>query len=53
MGGYMPSPISKSVNVCDYVNFASTGSGQDFGDLIDQRSYVSACSDSAGGLGGF
>ena len=53
MGGYMASPISKSVNVCDYINFASTGSGQDFGDLIDQRSYVSACSDSNGGLGGF
>jgi len=42
-----------SVNIIDFVTIASIGNAQDFGDLVASRGYLSACSDSHGGLGGF
>ena len=41
-------------NVIDYINIASTGNAQDFGDITNGENYqVIGCSDSHGGLGGF
>ena len=41
-------------NVIDYVNIASTGNAQDFGDITNGGNYqLVGCSDSHGGLGGF
>jgi len=41
-------------NVIDYINIASTGNAQDFGDIANGGIYqVVGCSDSHGGLGGF
>ena len=51
-GGGDPWP-GGSVNFIDYVTIASTGNGQDFGDLMHNLSAGSACSDSNGGLGGY
>ena len=42
-----------SVNIIDYVTITSAGNAQDFGDLVSPRGYLTACSDSHGGLGGF
>jgi hypothetical protein len=42
-----------SVNIIDFVTIANTGNAQDFGDLVAPRGYLTACSDSHGGLGGF
>ena len=40
-------------NVIEFVNFASSGNAEDFGDLSVGRYSPSALSDSHGGLGGF
>ena len=38
-------------NIIDYITIASTGNATDFGDLYtNQTFYLSACSDSHGGL---
>ncbi len=51
--------LSNSIRACaaggnaaiDYVTIATTGNSADFGDLTQSRSYLSACSDSHGGIG--
>ena len=40
-------------NVIDFVTIMSAGNAVDFGDLFNPVSATIACSDSAGGLGGF
>ena len=45
-GGANPS----NVNSIEYVNIASTGDGQNFGDLITASSFVSGISDSHAGI---
>ena len=42
-GGYQPSPVTANVNTMEYITFATTGNGSDFGDL------TSAARDSAQG----
>ena len=42
-----------SVNIIDFVTIANTANAQDFGDLVAPRGYLTAHSDSHGGLGGF
>ena len=42
-----------TVNTIEYVNMASTGNGQDFGDLTKKVSATNGLSDCHGGLGGF
>ena len=42
-----------SVNIIDFVTISNTGNSQDFGDLVAPRGYLTAHSDSHGGLGGF
>jgi len=44
-----PTTFIKS-NVIEYVTIASTGNATDFGDLTVGRNFVSACSDSDGGI---
>jgi hypothetical protein len=39
-----------TTNTIDYITISSTGNAQDFGDLTVSKHYVSACSDSHGGL---
>ena len=39
-----------SNNVLNFVTISTTGNAQDFGDLSVGRGYLSACSDSHGGL---
>ena len=41
------------VNIIEFVEIATTGDAQDFGDLIDSRRSVCAVSDAHGGLGGY
>ena len=47
MGGASPSDTDR----IDYVTIATTGNAADYGDLTAGRGYLSACSDSHGGLG--
>ncbi len=42
-GGYQPSPVSANINTIEYITFATTGNGTDFGDL------TSAAGNSSGG----
>jgi hypothetical protein len=37
-------------NVIQYITIASTGNSQDFGDLLDDRPYLAACSNVHGGI---
>ena len=41
------------VNIIEFVEIATTGDAQDFGDLIDSRRSVCAVSDAHGGVGGY
>ena len=48
------SPVYPStVNIIEFVEIATTGDAQDFGDLIQPRRGGTAVSDSHGGLGGY
>ena len=52
-GGYVPSTPTNANNVIGYINIATTGNAQDFGDLSGSfitRGYFSACSNGHGGL---
>ena len=51
MGGYQADP-NQSVNNIDFFQMNSTGSAQDFGDLMKEVSLSTSCCDSHGGLGG-
>ena len=42
-GGYQPSPVNANINTIEYITFATTGNGTDFGDL------TAAASGSSGG----
>ena len=42
-GGYQPSPVNDRINTIEFITFATTGNGSDFGDL------TSAASNSTGG----
>jgi len=42
-GGYQPSPVSANINTMEYITFATTGNGTDFGDL------TAAAGNSSGG----
>ena len=42
-----------NTNSIEYVTISTEGNGIDFGDLSYETSFLSACSDSHGGLGGF
>ena len=41
------------VNIIEFVEIATTGDAQDFGDLVDSRRSICAVSDAHGGLGGY
>ena len=53
-GGYLPSPRSSDTNVVDFIEIATTGNAQDFGDISrdgnDSNREGGGCSDSHGGL---
>ena len=51
MGGYQVDP-NQHVNNIDFFTMNSTGSAQDFGDLMEPLSLNTTCCDSHGGLGG-
>ena len=51
MGGYQVDP-NQYVNNIDFFQMNSTGSAQDFGDLMKEIALSSSCCDSHGGLGG-
>ena len=51
MGGYQADP-NQYVNNIDFFQMNSTGSAQDFGDLMKEVSLSTSCCDSHGGLGG-
>ena len=51
MGGYQIDP-NQHVNNIDFFTMNSSGSAQDFGDLMKEVSLSSSCCDSHGGLGG-
>jgi hypothetical protein len=54
-GGYTGTPTATSFNTIDYVQIATLGNAQDFGDLSITRSFIAACSSSTRGVfaGGF
>ena len=52
-GGADYTPSASEENVIDFIMIASTGNGQDFGDLTVARQFLAGISDSHGGLGGF
>jgi hypothetical protein len=52
-GGGEPSPSGGRTNRIEYVTMATGGDSQDFGDLSFAESFLTATSDSHGGLGGF
>ena len=52
-GGADYTPSASEENVIDFIMIASTGNGQDFGDLTVARQFHAGISDSHGGLGGF
>ncbi len=52
MGGYQIDP-NQHVNNIDFFTMNSTGSAQDFGDLIREVTLNTSCCDSHGGLGGY
>ena len=48
------SPVYPStVNIIEFVEIATTGDAQDFGDLVQPRRAIAAVSDAHGGLGGY
>ena len=47
------STSGTGTNAIEFINIQSLGNAQDFGDLANATSFVNACSDSHGGLGGF
>ena len=53
-GGYLPSPTSSDTNVVDFIEIATTGNAQDFGDISrdgnDGNREGGGCSDSHCGL---
>jgi len=53
-GGYQPSPNSTDTNTVDFIEIATTGNAQDFGDISrdnnDSNRENGGCSDSHGGL---
>ena len=53
-GGYQPSPTSSDTNIIDFIDIASTGNAQDFGDINrganDSNREHGTCSDSHGGI---
>ena len=51
-GGGSISP-SANTNRIEYITISTEGNGIDFGDLSYSTNFLSACSDSHGGLGGF
>ena len=46
-------PNATHMDSCEFVTIASSGNGQNFGDLSGKRRALAQCSDSHGGLGGF
>ena len=53
LAGGFATPAITNVNNIDHITIATTGNGQDFGDLSQPTSLFKGCSDSHGGLGGF
>ena len=51
-GGY-EQPSGGLINNIDFINIATLGNAQDFGDCSTVWGYVSNTTDSHGGLGGF
>jgi hypothetical protein len=49
-GGNTPTPSATFINVIEYITISSTGDAIDFGDLTQQRTASSACSNGHGGL---
>jgi len=52
-GNTTDSPNSTLMDTCEYVEIASSGNAQDFGNLSQPRRSFGQCSDSHGGLGGY
>ena len=50
MGGYTNTPTPSSFNTIDYINIASTGDAQDFGDLSSISSFGRKASSSTRGI---
>ena len=53
LAGGFATPAVTNVNNIDHITIATTGNGQDFGDLSQPTSLFKGCSDSHGGLGGY
>ena len=49
-GGGATNSSSDDVNTLDYINIASTGNAQDFGDLTDNRDFCHAASSATRGV---
>ena len=52
-GDTVDSPNATLMDSCEFVEIASSGNAQDFGDLTQPRRSMGHCSDSHGGLGGY
>ena len=52
-GDTVDSPSATLMDTCEFVEIASSGNAQDFGDLSQPRRALGQCSDSHGGLGGY
>ena len=53
VGGDTNQPNGSNINVIEFINIASTGNAEDFGDAVHKYEAAVGCSDSHGGLGGF
>ena len=53
LGGKAAASPHATTNIMDFVEFASSGNAQDFGDLSFDQADAGGASDSHGGLGGF
>jgi len=49
-GGFTPTPTLTLLNVIEYITISSTGNVQDFGDLIEGKNNLRACSSSTRGV---
>jgi hypothetical protein len=49
-GGFTPTPTATRVNTIEYITIQSQGNTIDFGDLIEGKNALSACSNGHGGL---
>jgi hypothetical protein len=49
-GGVTPTPTITRLNVIEYIAISSAGNAIDFGDLIEPKGALSACSNAHGGL---